>query len=549
MASIAIYNRGSAGVLSGISTAASVKAAFTSASKSIKGLKDSFGTLSEQLSKVKTSSTRLKNRSEDSERRETVKKSALDFAYDKLEAFMQRANEVDTEIARSIRAQKKDFYAKYPYLKPEAEKTTREKAKEYWDAGCSLFVYVFSGEAAKDLLEKAKEALKTAWEWIKNTAVSWYEWCKEHVVAVIVAVVVIVVAVALACVIGPAAVIAICSAISFFMTAADLGSELITGKSIAEHLDEHGYHTWADIYRGVRAGTTIAATVLSVYQLCGAIGEVGLKTFLTGGQKGFFNILKYHAQTFWNGIVTDWNSIFGSGIGFTGRLKAAFNIIVLNQSADFNFGDSIRTFRSPHSVIRISNNSPDIDITPDGRYVPKGELKDSLEAYGFPTDEIKVIRKDGTAVDWDWDFYSKPPKGDISNSIGYTDLSKTTTANMDGVQQFGAANNQTRSALQGGARTSSNGNLIDVKKDGFTIHESFYINKGQVTLYQVPTGIHSRLRHTGGTSKVTQIWSDMAGRKLFSNERSQLFRSGVDAVIDLFGQGFGGQNRLVEGGA
>lgn len=59
---------------------------------------------------------------------------------------------------------------------------------------------------------------------------------------------------------------------------------------------------------------SITAVALSFVELVTQIAKVGLKNFLTGGEKGLLNIAKYHLKNLANGIKADFKSIFGKGL-------------------------------------------------------------------------------------------------------------------------------------------------------------------------------------------------------------------------------------------
>ena len=133
----------------------SVGSAFSSAKQSVKSLAQGISTLKSKIdiarvaANVDTSHTQAQN----AEKREETKQGALSRGYDKLENLISDVGTVDNKAADKIRERKNDFYAQYSYLKPECEKSTKEKRKEFWQGVGNAIGGFF----------------KDAWEW-----------CKEH---------------------------------------------------------------------------------------------------------------------------------------------------------------------------------------------------------------------------------------------------------------------------------------------------------------------------------------------------------------------------------
>lgn len=93
----------------------------------------------------------------DAVNREEHKKSALSIAYKKLDKLLVEIGTVDNKVAEAIDSNKKIFYKKFSWLKPECEKGFFEKAKDYlWGKICDI------GNA------------------LKNIAISVGKWLKEH---------------------------------------------------------------------------------------------------------------------------------------------------------------------------------------------------------------------------------------------------------------------------------------------------------------------------------------------------------------------------------
>ena len=112
-----------------------VGTAFSSAKQSVKSLAQGISTLKSKIdtarvaANVDTSHTQAQN----AEKREETKQGALTTGYDKLENLISDVGTVDNKAADKIRERKNDFYAQYSYLKPECEKSTKEKIKDKWE--------------------------------------------------------------------------------------------------------------------------------------------------------------------------------------------------------------------------------------------------------------------------------------------------------------------------------------------------------------------------------------------------------------------------------
>ncbi len=112
-----------------------VGTAFSRTKQSIKSLAQGISTLKSKIdtarvaANVDTSHTQAQN----AEKREETKQGALTTGYDKLENLISDVGIVDNKAADKIRERKNDFYACYSYLKPECEKSTKEKIKDKWE--------------------------------------------------------------------------------------------------------------------------------------------------------------------------------------------------------------------------------------------------------------------------------------------------------------------------------------------------------------------------------------------------------------------------------
>lgn len=410
--------------------------------------------------------------------REETKSSSLTLAYGKLDEYIKDVGEVDQTVSFVVSGSERDFYKQYSYLKPECKKSLGEKICDFV-AGVVVACVNFIVELG--------------------------EWIADHIVAILTVIVIVVVAFVLTVFLGPAAVIAIMSAIAFFCSMIDLGCSLITGKDFYTFLVDSGHPFLAELFAGVEWGATIAATAVGLYSLGSQIAKVGLKSFLTGGQKGFGNIVKYHFKNIVNGIKADFKSVFGKDLKFGQRAKAVWNIVVLNQSGDFNFKQSILDFRSGASIMRVSDNSKHIGINDDGTLYPKSdELKNALSDLGLDTNTIHT-KNYGNSVDFDWDYYGKPA-GECDFMSLYSN--NNNVANLDG----------------SGLRDAIWKDAGVVKTSGITRHEIYNLSDGIVQIYEVPYALHSKMPHNGGISVVSGIYKDLTAGTLFMGERQALRR-------------------------
>ena len=133
----------------------SLGTAFSSAKKTTGGLQKAIGNLITKIdiaktaAKVETAQTEAKN----AKTREETKESSLTLAYDKLDTLINDVGTVDNKVSTKVSAEKNDFYKKYEYLKPECEKSLKEKIKDGWNSFCDKVAEVVGG---------------------------FVEWCKEH---------------------------------------------------------------------------------------------------------------------------------------------------------------------------------------------------------------------------------------------------------------------------------------------------------------------------------------------------------------------------------
>ena len=404
----------------------------------------------------------------------------------KVEDFIELTVDTDQDAAETVNQNKDDFYDKYDYLKPDCEKSG-------WEKFCERV------EAAAD-------------------------WCKEHWVAIVTAIVVIVIAIVAAVFLGPAAIAAICSAIAFFCCTGDLVSTLITGKDLYNLLKDSGFPVLAEIFAGIEWGATIASIGLSLVQLGGQIAKVGLKNFLTGGQKGLGNILKHHAKTLFNGLKADWNSIFGSGLKFGDRCKALWNIVVLNQSGDFNFKQSILDYRNGEKVITAVTN---VGFDDNHNVVIKSDsAAQALE--GNVGDRVATkkssIMFDNT-MDYDWANYGGTKYGEPVDIMKMYSEGKI-PYNLDGTVNTKVL----RRNIWNEAKVPSGG-----LSGGKTAHEMYEIIGGKVTVISVDQVIHgpSVFLHNGGVSHAAAILNSINSHTFALNEIMAVLRRGF-SIPPLF---------------
>lgn len=482
------------GVFSGVSTS------FANSKRSTTSLHDALGTLKSKISvaaaavSVGTSQEQVQK----AQTNEATKKSALTVAYDKLDALIRDTGLVDMRASGKISSREDDFYKKYSYLKPECKKSTGEKIRDWAADRWNDFTNILSGVG----------------EAIANFAKKAWEWCKEHMVAIITALAVIIVAVVAAVFLGPAAIIAICSAIAFFCTAGDFIATLVTGKDIYTLLKESGHPILAEMFAGLQWGSTIAAAALSLVQLGTQIAKVGFKTFITGGQEGFANIMKYHLKTLFGGIKADFKSVFGKGLKMGDRLKAVWNIVVLNQSGDFSFKNSILDYRNGEKVITAVTN---VGFDDNSNLVVKSDS--AAQALGTNVGDTVSTKKSSfvfdNTVDYNWTDYG-------AQKIGEVDVMKMYSDGKIPYKPDGSIDNaKLRKALWKEAGIPSSG-----LSGGNTAHELFEIKGGKVSIFSVDSAIHSRevFAHNGGVSHAAQLINSLRTNNYATKEIMTVFR-------------------------
>ena len=299
--------------------------------------------------------------------------------------------------------------------------------------------------------------------------------------AIITALAVVLIAVVAAIFLGPAAIIAVCSAIAFFCAAGDLIATAITGKDIYTLLKESGHPILAEMFAGLEWGATIAAVALSFVQLGTQIAKVGLKNFLTGGQKGFANIMKYHFKTFANGIKADFKSVFGKGLKAGDRLKAVWNIAVLNQSGDFSFKQSVLNYRSGDKVITAVTN---IGFDDNQNLIIKNDS--AAQVLGGNVGDSVSTKKSSllfdNTLDYNWTDYG-------AQKIGEVDIMGMYSEGKIPYKPDGSVDNaKLRKAIWKEAGIPSSG-----LSGGQTAHELYEITGGKVSIFSVDSTIHSEV--------------------------------------------------------
>lgn len=458
------------GAFEGIGTA------FTGAKSSSSGLSEALGALKSKIdlaavaAKVETAQEQEKK----AEEREFTKKSSLSLAYDKLDTLISDVGSIDLKVSKKIKERKDNFYSQYSYLKPECEKST--------------------GEKIKDTLKKGWDGLCSIGNAIKNFAIDVAEWVKEHWVAIVTAIVVIVIAVVAAVFLGPAAVAAICSLVAFLCSVADTVTEIVTGKDIYTLLKDSGHPVLAEIFGGVKWGSTISAMVLNFGQLFTQIHKVGFPNFmktLTGGE-GFKGFLK----GMWNGVKKDFTSVFGKGKSMGQRVKAVWNIVVLNQDGEFGFKQSINAYRNGGEKIITAVNTIGFDDD-SGKYIAKSDFaKDALESRGYSADIIETKKNSfafDQSLDYDWEHYGAQKVAEVNVMEMYNN--GEISYKPDGTVN----NGKLREAIWKAAGVKA--------PDGMSLHEMYEMSNGKITVTIMDEVLHSKrvFGHNGGVSHAANI--------------------------------------------
>lgn len=140
--------------------------AFSSLKQSTNNLTEALGSLKTKigLASIGVNISESQEQTKAAQEREKTKKSSLSLAYDKLSTLISDVGSVDIKASSKIRERKETFYDRYYYLKPECEKTKKEKRQDKRAERWQNF---------KDFCGGVAEA-------IKNIVISSFEWCKEH---------------------------------------------------------------------------------------------------------------------------------------------------------------------------------------------------------------------------------------------------------------------------------------------------------------------------------------------------------------------------------
>ncbi|MBD5111510.1 MAG: hypothetical protein HDT42_03110 [Ruminococcaceae bacterium] len=476
--------------------------AFSDAKRTSGGLRDALNTLKSKIdiASVAAKVDTVQEQVQKAQARESEKASSLTLAYEKLDTLICDTGTIDYQVYNKISSREDDFYKCYYYLKPECKKTGKEKASDWW------------AERWQDL--------KNIWGGVGNAfaniAKDVVDFCKKYI-GIITAIVVIVAAIIVATFLGPAAVAAICSLIAFLCTAADTVALIATGKDIYTLLKDSGHPILAEIFGGVKWGATIAAIVLNFAQLFTEIHKVGLSTFketLTHGE-GFKGFLK----TAWEGIKNDFSSIFGKGKTIGQRAKAAWNIIVLNQSADFSFRQSISAYRAGEKIITAVNT---VGKDSAGQYVAKSDFaKEALESRGYSTDLIQT--KKGLSLfdkseDYDWFYYG-------AKEVGKVDVMKMYKEGKIPYKNGKVYNDALRKRVWG--KLGYEGPPPDL-----SLHEFYKIKSGKITVALIDRTLHSKkvFNHNGGISNVANIINSLDAGTFAQKEK----RLAIEGLTRIF---------------
>lgn len=193
---------------------------------------------------------------------------ALSNAYNKLDEFVKDVKKSDNDARDKINELKDDFYSKYYYLKPECEKSGKEKFNDWVNS-------VISG--AQELWECVKNFVKGIVEYIKE---NW----KEVLLKVLAAVAIIVVGAVLTVLTGGAA-----------LTLAAVAAAALKGLAVAA--------VFALVGGTIKAGTTMAGYKAAGYSWSQASLFAG-KSFAEGGVDGFLNGSLVFAGSAFGGFAT-----------------------------------------------------------------------------------------------------------------------------------------------------------------------------------------------------------------------------------------------------
>lgn len=177
MATIAL-NGNTFGCTLGMGAFEGIGTAFSSAKQSVGGLNDALSVLKSKIdfAAVTARLDMSREQVQKAKERESVKKSALTVAYEKLDTLISDVGMIDQRVSDKINQRKKDFYNCYSYLKPECEKSGKEKWNDYWTEKWQNF----------------KEFLGGVGEAITGLVKGVVDWCKEHWKEIVATVVIVV---------------------------------------------------------------------------------------------------------------------------------------------------------------------------------------------------------------------------------------------------------------------------------------------------------------------------------------------------------------------
>lgn len=244
--------------------------AFSSLKQSANNLTEALGSLKAKigLASIGVNVSESQEQTKAAHEREKNKKSSLSLAYDKLSALISDVGSVDIKASSKIRERKETFYDRYYYLKPECEKTKKEKRKdkraERW-------------QNVKDFWGGVGEA-------IKNFVVSVGEWCKENWELLAAAFVAIAVVVFAVCTFGAGAVLiaAMVGAAVGFLSQA-LGDVIATGMHFFKtgKLEWQG-SSWQEYLGSTLGGALGGILMLTGHPMAANMFASGFSTFFSG---------------------------------------------------------------------------------------------------------------------------------------------------------------------------------------------------------------------------------------------------------------------------
>jgi len=473
------------------------------------------------VASVDTSHTQAQN----AEKREETKKSSLTTGYDKLETLISDVNTVDSKSSHKIRERKNDFYARYSYLKPECEKTDKEKRKEFFQGIGNAIGNFFGG------IGKA----------IANFCIGIGEWCKEvfsNIISAITAIVIIAAAIVICILCAPEVIaiiaIIVCAASAIYGLV-DIGFMLCNnGKDIPTLLEESGHENWAAFVRGCDFGFTVASFILPIGGAIKTSMITGSKTFIQATCEWFKSSLKGLANSFKN-IGQSLKNIFtcSGKPGFKGMLQSVGMSLWSGFKSITGIDDllrlrELRNFSKCKPGWLINYNSNDWFFDKDNMIlVPQSDrahevISEANKAYRNAGSEKLIeslpLTKNYGYIDLNWDDLSVKTLGKSDGfSMRNLDISKSDTSLRYDI--YGGKSSRVNQALNGDIlpndpaykRFTSNGasNGGEYNVWGFTSHENFNFQKENI----VPTFIHNTgkggngagIFHHGGIDRLHRL--------------------------------------------